>query len=152
MTQAPLLNIYTLLIYFKEEQAAKEVILIQYQTGGYDQQREEKTCNLINTYKTDSKIVFRMVNNQQRSTDSVPRGYRETLLLPESHRNVDYSDIIKKNEDITRLIQRAAVLPLVPPHLVEDVWFTTLEDIGEADNIPATPSFTDYVTEFWVEG
>jgi hypothetical protein len=27
-----------------------------------------------------------------------------------------------------------------------------LEDIGDADNLPDTTSFPDYVTEFWVEG
>lgn len=27
-----------------------------------------------------------------------------------------------------------------------------LEDIGDADNLPDTTSFTDYVTELWVEG
>jgi hypothetical protein len=58
----------------------------------------------------------------------------------------------KENNNITRLVRRAAVLPLVPQHLVEDVWLNAHEDIGEADNVPDTTSFTDYVTEFWVEG
>lgn len=58
----------------------------------------------------------------------------------------------KENNDITRLVQRAAVLPLVPQHLVEDVWLNALEDIGEVDNVPDTTSFTDHVTEFWFEG
>ncbi|CAC5361808.1 unnamed protein product [Mytilus coruscus] len=58
----------------------------------------------------------------------------------------------KENEDITQLIRQAAVLSLYPHYLVDDVWLTTLEDIGEADTIPATTSFTDYMTESWVEG
>ena len=58
----------------------------------------------------------------------------------------------KENNDITRLVRRAAVLPLVPQHLTEDVWLNAFEEIGEADNVPDTTSFTDYVTEFWVEG
>ena len=52
----------------------------------------------------------------------------------------------EENKDITQLIGRATVLPLVPTHLVDDVWLNTLEDIGEAENIPATTLFTDYVT------
>jgi hypothetical protein len=62
------------------------------------------------------------------------------------------SDILQREHDITRFVRRAAVLPLVPQHLVEDVWLNALEDIGEADNVPDTTSFTDYVTELWVEG
>jgi hypothetical protein len=62
------------------------------------------------------------------------------------------SDILQREHDITRFVRQAAVLPLVPQHLVEDVWFNALEDIGEADNVPDTTSFTDYVTELWVEG
>jgi hypothetical protein len=32
------------------------------------------------------------------------------------------------------------------------VCLNPLEDIGDADNLPDTTSFTDYVTELWVEG
>ena len=42
----------------------------------------------------------------------------------------------KENNDITRLVRRVTVLPLVPQHLVEDVWLNALEDIGEAYNVP----------------
>jgi hypothetical protein len=45
-----------------------------------------------------------------------------------------------------------AVLPLLPQHLDEDVCLNPLEDIGDADNLPDTTSFIDYVTELWVEG
>ena len=39
---------------------------------------------------------------------------------------------------------------LIPPELVEDVWFNALEDSEEiAIN---TTAFADYVTEYWVEG
>ena len=58
----------------------------------------------------------------------------------------------KENNDITRFVRRAAVIPLVPHHLVADVWLNALEDIGEADNVLDTTSFTDYVIEFWFEG
>ncbi|MBM5152103.1 hypothetical protein J7907_24405 [Vibrio parahaemolyticus] len=57
----------------------------------------------------------------------------------------------KENDDITRLVRRAAVLPLVPPTHVEDLWFNALEDRDAADNIPDSTPFTDYVTQFWVE-
>ena len=38
----------------------------------------------------------------------------------------------KEDEDFHKLVRRAAVLPLVPEHLVEDVWFQTLND-NESD-------------------
>ena len=90
-------------------------------------------------------------SNQQRSTHCLPWGYRKRLLL--SLYSVHLAkDTEMRTSDITRLVRRAAVLPLVPQHLVEDVWLNAHEDIGEADNVPDTTSFTDYVTEFWVEG
>jgi hypothetical protein len=37
-----------------------------------------------------------------------------------------------RDNDIVRIfVRRAAVLPLVPPELVEDVWFNVLEDSEE---------------------
>lgn len=58
----------------------------------------------------------------------------------------------KDNDDIRTLVRRAAVLPLLPPNTVEDVWFHALEDIEDINiNIPTLP-FTDYVTSYWVEG
>ncbi|XP_048764782.2 uncharacterized protein LOC125672628 [Ostrea edulis] len=56
----------------------------------------------------------------------------------------------RENEDFHRLVRRAAVLPLVPDHRVEDVWFQALED--NDDNTDAIMRFKDYVTETWVEG
>jgi len=56
------------------------------------------------------------------------------------------------NEDIHRLIRRACVLPLVPITEVEDVWFNALTDLEDADLPADVTSFTDYVTEQWVEG
>lgn len=50
-----------------------------------------------------------------------------------------------------RLVRRAAVLPLVPSVLVEDVWLNALETIDGADIDINTTTFTDYVTEQWVE-
>ena len=57
----------------------------------------------------------------------------------------------KTNDDINRLVRRAAVLPLLPMQNIEDVWLHTLEDIDNADTNINTVSFTDYVTEQWVE-
>jgi len=55
-----------------------------------------------------------------------------------------------EDENLKRLVRRAAVLPLVPPANVEDVWFNALEENN--DNSPEVTRFTDYVTETWVEG
>jgi len=57
----------------------------------------------------------------------------------------------KNNNDIKTLVRRAAVLPLVPIEHVQDIWFNALEDINLADTNINTESFTDYVTEYWVE-
>ncbi|XP_071154896.1 uncharacterized protein, partial [Mytilus edulis] len=57
----------------------------------------------------------------------------------------------KNNNDITRLVRRAAVLPLVPMQHVEDIWLNALEEIDEANTNINTLAFTDYVTEYWVE-
>ncbi|XP_076094650.1 uncharacterized protein LOC143065150 [Mytilus galloprovincialis] len=56
------------------------------------------------------------------------------------------------NEDIHRLVRRAAVLPMVPTDEVEDVWFQSLQDLENIDTDINTARFTDYVTEYWVEG
>jgi len=55
----------------------------------------------------------------------------------------------REEEDVCRLVHRAAVLPLLPPEEIDDVWLQTLESI---DLTPDINSFTDYVTETWVEG
>jgi hypothetical protein len=58
----------------------------------------------------------------------------------------------RNNDDIRQLVRRAAVLPLVPMDLIEDVWFNALNDIEDID-IPAnTTTFTDYVTTQWIDG
>jgi hypothetical protein len=68
-------------------------------------------------------------------------GERQKLGLATAYRD---------NDNIRLFARRAAVLPLVPPELVEDVWFNALEDSEEiAINMTA---FADYVTEYWVEG
>uniref|UniRef100_A0A8W8K0R5 MULE transposase domain-containing protein n=1 Tax=Magallana gigas TaxID=29159 RepID=A0A8W8K0R5_MAGGI len=51
---------------------------------------------------------------------------------------------------VRMLVRRAAVLPLIPEHRVEDVWLEALEDNGDDDN--DVLRFKDYVTETWVEG
>lgn len=55
-----------------------------------------------------------------------------------------------EDDNLKRLVRRAAVLPLVPSADVEDVWFSALEENN--DNTPEVTRFTDYVTETWVEG
>lgn len=55
----------------------------------------------------------------------------------------------REDDAIQKLVRRAAVLPLVPVNLVEDVWFAALEDIDDTSD--AVRRFTDYVTETWVE-
>ena len=57
----------------------------------------------------------------------------------------------RTNEDIHRLVRRAAVLPLVPVNSVEDVWFEALTDIATLELPAAVELFTDYVTENWIE-
>ena len=55
----------------------------------------------------------------------------------------------RDNDDIKRLVRRAAALPLVPVNKVEDAWFETLEECEEdSQNVL---KFKDYITERWVE-
>lgn len=56
----------------------------------------------------------------------------------------------REHEDFHQLVRRAAALPLVPGHRVEDVWFQALEDSD--DQTAPVMQFKDYVTETWVEG
>lgn len=58
----------------------------------------------------------------------------------------------REDDNVKKLIRRAAVLPLVPLDSIEDVWFQALEDRDEADLTEVTETFTDYVTEQWVNG
>jgi hypothetical protein len=55
---------------------------------------------------------------------------------------------IAKNQ---KLVRRTAVFSLVPQNKVEDVWFNALQDTGDADKVPDTTTYTDYVTRHWVE-
>jgi hypothetical protein len=58
----------------------------------------------------------------------------------------------RNNDDIPQLVRRAAVLPLVPMGLIEDLWFKALNDLEDID-IPAnTTTFTDYLTTQWIDG
>ena len=57
----------------------------------------------------------------------------------------------KENEDVHRLVRRAAVLPLVPVLGVADVWFEALNDLEDAQLPVDVSVFTDYITEQWVE-
>lgn len=58
----------------------------------------------------------------------------------------------REDDNVKKLIRRAAVLPLVHLDSIEDVWFQALEDRDEADLTEVTETFTDYVTEQWVNG
>lgn len=43
-------------------------------------------------------------------------------------------------------VRRDVVFPLVPVHLVGDVWFAAIKDVDRTDI-----GFNDYITETWVE-
>ncbi|XP_060065086.1 uncharacterized protein LOC132545413 [Ylistrum balloti] len=58
----------------------------------------------------------------------------------------------RDNEDIHRLVRRAAVLPLIPPQRIEDYWFNAMDDLEDVDLPVDTTPFTDYVTTQWIEG
>ncbi|XP_060080916.1 uncharacterized protein LOC132560271 [Ylistrum balloti] len=60
--------------------------------------------------------------------------------------------LYKDNDAVKTLVRRAAILPLVPLEDIEDVWFQALENRDDADLTQQTQTFTDYVTEQWIEG
>ena len=60
--------------------------------------------------------------------------------------------LYRDNEEVSTLIRRVAALPLIPLDRIEYVWFQALEDLEDADIPYDTQSFTDYITEQWVEG
>ena len=51
----------------------------------------------------------------------------------------------RDNEDIRKLVRRAAALPLVPEHQVEDTWFHCLQDLNDTDLPVDTTPFTNYI-------
>ncbi|XP_065927384.1 uncharacterized protein [Magallana gigas] len=53
----------------------------------------------------------------------------------------------REDDNVKKLIRRAAVLPIVPLDSIEDVWFQALEDRDEADLTEVTETITDYVIE-----
>ncbi|XP_064596789.1 uncharacterized protein LOC135463460 [Liolophura sinensis] len=55
----------------------------------------------------------------------------------------------KNDPDIQKMVRRAAMLPLVAPEDIDDVWLNTLAEAPATDNCV---NFLDYVTENWVEG
>ena len=57
----------------------------------------------------------------------------------------------RDNEDIRKLARRAAALPLVPEHQVEDAWFHCLQDLDDTDLPVDTTPFTDYIITQWIE-
>ena len=46
-----------------------------------------------------------------------------------------------------RMVRRASALPLVPPHLVDEVWMTAMNEVND----PESTVFMDYVTDTWVD-
>ncbi len=57
----------------------------------------------------------------------------------------------QQNDDIRQLVRRAAALPLVPIHQVRDAWTNTLQDLEDTDLPVNTTSFTNYVSNQWIE-
>lgn len=74
-------------------------------------------------------------------------------ILPKSRekgtadRNTNSLQRRRQREEIDK---RCAVLPLIPPNSIEDVWFQALEDRDEADLTDLSETFTDYITEQWI--
>ncbi|XP_069136696.1 uncharacterized protein [Argopecten irradians] len=58
----------------------------------------------------------------------------------------------RENDDIRKLVRRAAVLPLIPQERVEVVWFNALDDLEDAELPNDTTPLTDYVVNQWIEG
>ena len=54
----------------------------------------------------------------------------------------------KEDDDFNRMVRRAAVLPLVPPNEVEEVWMMAMNEVEDE----AAERFKDYVTTTWVDG
>ena len=50
-----------------------------------------------------------------------------------------------EDEAFNRMVRRAAALPLVPPHQVDDVWMMAMNEVDDE----AAERFKDYVT--WIE-
>lgn len=103
------------------------------------------------TWLIDFEVAAR---NAERGTfpNTTIRGYffHYTQCIWSKVQNCGLTTEFRENEDFHRLVRRAAVLPLVPGHRVEDVWFQTLEDSD--DQTAPVMQFKDYVTETWVEG
>ena len=70
--------------------------------------------------------------------------YTQTIWRNTQHTGLQVTYI--NNEDIRQLVRRAAVLPLVPMDLIDDVWFNVLNALEDIDTPTNTTAFTDYVT------
>ncbi|XP_048238999.1 uncharacterized protein LOC124150077 [Haliotis rufescens] len=55
----------------------------------------------------------------------------------------------KEDEEVKKLVRRAAALPLLPRDKVDDVW---LHAIADSPAGPKVTAFMDYVTTSWVQG
>ena len=52
-----------------------------------------------------------------------------------------------EDEAFNRMVRRAAALPLVPPHQVDDVWMMAMNEVDDE----AAQRFKDYVTTTWID-
>ena len=52
-----------------------------------------------------------------------------------------------EDEAFNRMVRRAAALPLVPPHQVDDVWMMAMNEVDDE----AAEHFKDYVTTTWID-
>jgi hypothetical protein len=75
--------------------------------------------------------------------------YTQTIWRNTQHTGLQVTYI--NNEDIRQLVRRAAVLPLVPMDLIDDVWFNVLNALEDIDTPTNTTAFTDYVTTQWID-
>jgi len=98
---------------------------------------------LVNINFTDFKTANRNSTEHSRVTLKSCFFHYTQCILRKTHK-LGLATAYRDN------VRRAAVLPLVPPEPVEDVWFNALEDREEiAIN---TTAFADYVTKYSVDG
>jgi len=102
------------------------------------------------TFSTDFETAAR--NAVQRSFPGISlKGcfFHYTQCIWRKTQKLGLATAYKNNPSVKLFVRRAAVLPLLPPNVLEDYWFNAIED---ADDIPEniTP-LADYVTETWVE-
>lgn len=63
--------------------------------------------------------------------------------------NLGLATIYQSDPDLYKFVRRAAVLPLVPQTLIDDVW---LEAMAHSPDTESARLFADYMVETWLEG